>query len=97
MVERCKIDPIDQGRPTFLSEGPYLLFKNFRGPKFSTMAALTDYKNNLKKYGLFPIPHRCDTWHFLFSDTSHFLLRLLLTFTKNIVLFISLELFDHRR
>ena len=89
MLERCKIDPIDQGRPTFLSEGPYLLFKNFRGPKFSTMAALTDYKNNLKKYGLFPIPHRCDTWHFL--------LRLLLTSTKNIVLFISLKLFDHRR
>ena len=29
------IDEIDQGRPTFLSNGPHLRFKNFRGPKFS--------------------------------------------------------------
>ena len=45
----------NQGRPTFLSNGPYLLFKNFCGPKFSTMATLSDYKNNLKNHGLFPI------------------------------------------
>ena len=88
---------IIQGRPSFLSKGPYLLFKNFRGPKFSIMAASTDYKNHLKNHGLFPIPHRCDTWHFLFSDTWQILLRWLLTFTKNIVLSISLEIIDHRR
>ena len=38
-----------QGRSTFLSKGPYLLFKNFRGPKFSIMAALTDYKKQFEK------------------------------------------------
>ena len=61
------------------------------------MAGLTDYKNNLKSHSLFPIPHRCDTWHFLFSDSCHFLLRWLLTFKKNIVPSISLEIIDYRR
>ena len=42
-----------QGRPTFLSNGPYLLFKNFRQPKFSSMATSSDYKNNLKNHYLF--------------------------------------------
>ena len=33
------------GRPVFLSIVPYLLFKNFRGPKFSMIATLSDFKN----------------------------------------------------
>ena len=31
----------------------YLRFKIFRGPNFSTMATLSDYKNNLKNHVIF--------------------------------------------
>ena len=46
---------LKKGCPTFLSNWPELIFKNFCWPKFSTMATLSNYINNLKNHELFPI------------------------------------------